>query len=169
MLLTYWGYCTLVLSHRYDYIAFNKFYVNYFIKPLQLYLFWLIQRHGRICAMRASKPLRVFLIKRKFYWCTMITSIPMYIYIYIYIYRRYGPVAKTQQCTSPISHNAPHCSITFHTCGNFCHKVVWCIVRFVRWEYSSVARQGTAQTVRFSPSDTNVYIQQLIILLITTI
>ena len=42
-------------------------------------------------------------------------------------------------------------------------------MRFVKWEYLSVARQGTIQTVRVSSCNTSIYVKQLIILIITAI
>ena len=89
--------------------------------------------------------------------------------VYINIYRWYWPLSKSLPCTSLISHNAPLGKISVHTCAHFCHKVAWCIVRFVKWEYLSVARQGTIQTVRVSSCDTSIYVKQLIILIITAI
>ena len=89
--------------------------------------------------------------------------------VYINIYCWYWPLSKILPCTSLISHNAPLGNISVHICAHFCHTVVWCIVRFVKWEYLSVARQGTIQTVRVSSWDTSIYVKQLIILIITAI
>ena len=60
------------------------------------------------------------------------------------ITRRNRPISQMTQCICAISHSAPFCNISVHTCAHYGYKMlhcgIWhrCILGFVRWVYNNV-------------------------------
>ena len=58
------------------------------------------------------------------------------------------PVAKSPQCTSPISHNATFCNGNVHRYAHFCLQnaalwdFVWCIMKFLRWNFAKAENKS---------------------------